>query len=178
MYIFDKRYRYIFPMSFHLITNGIYTGLAIVGVMTIFHKAGRFLKRYESEKEDHFKKAFDSTVSETIDDIHSCVESVSVITNGLTKASSVAIDLATGNKVILKKRGQFVVVEQSKAHKKQLEEMSAKVKKYEAQLKKIRGKRRGDDEEEDEISSISGGSGSEKEEIESKSASYALDGKK
>ena len=39
--------------------------------------------------------------------------------------------------------------------------MSAKVKKYESQLKKIRAKRRG--EEEDDISSISGGSASEEE---------------
>lgn len=169
-------------MSFHLITNGIYTGLAIVGVMTLFNKAGKFLKKYESEKEDHFKKAFDSTVSETIDDIHSCVESVSVITNGLTKVSSVAIDLATGNKVILKKKGQFMVVEQSKAQKKQLDELSAKVRKYESQLKKMRGKKgdigEGGDEEES-VSSISGESDLEEENVSARSTSgpYALDGR-
>ncbi len=128
--------------TFHLILHTLYTGCAVIGAITISNKIGKFIKQYDNEKEDNFKKAFDKSMGETINDIHSCVESVSVITNGVTRASSVAIDLCTGSKVLTRKKGQFVIVEQSKAQKQQIDELSSKLKKYESEIEKLRRNRR------------------------------------
>ncbi len=145
--------------TLHLISNGIFTGLAIIGFATISNKIGKFLKSYENEKEDHFKKAFDKSMNETLSDVHSCVESVSIITNGITKASSVAIDLATGSKVISRKKGKIAIIEQSKAQKEQIDELSKKIKKYESTIKRLKKKKSESESESDEnkstVSSLS-----------------------
>jgi hypothetical protein len=141
--------------TIHLITNGIFTGLAIIGFATISNKIGKFLKSYENEKEDHFKRAFDKSMNETLSDVHSCVESVSIITNGITKASSVAIDLATGNKVISRKKGKIAIIEQSKAQKDQIDDLSKKIKKYEHTIKKLQKKKKSNSSDEDSVSSLS-----------------------
>lgn len=140
--------------TLHLITNGIFTGLAIIGFATISNKIGKFLKKYETEKEDHFKNAFDKSINETLNDVHSCVESVSIITNGITKASSVAIDLATGNKVISRKKGKIAIIEQSKAQKEQIDDLSKKLKKYESQIKKLT-KKKSKNSDNESVSSLS-----------------------
>ncbi len=141
--------------TFHLIANGIFTGLAIIGFATISNKVGKFIKTYESEKDEHFKNAFDKSMNETISDVHSCIESVSVITNGITKASSVGIDLFTGKKVITKKKGKIAIVEQSKAEKQKIDELSQKLKKYESEIKKLKKKKQKKEDEEDDVSSVS-----------------------
>ena len=128
--------------TINLLIHSLFTGCAIVGAITISNKIGKFIKQYDNEKEENFKKAFDKSMGETINDIHSCIESVSVITNGVTRASSVAIDLCTGSKVLTRKKGQFVIVEQSKAQKQQIDELSSKLKKYETEIEKLRRKRR------------------------------------
>ncbi len=172
--------------TLHLISNGIFTGLAIIGFATISNKIGKFLKIYESEKEDHFKKAFDKSMNETLSDVHSCVESVSIITNGITKASSVAIDLATGNKVISRKKGKIAIVEQSKAQKEQIDDLSKKLKKYESQIKKLQKKKsknnRDNDSDNDNksVSSLSDNdsdndSDSDNDNADKKSKSYTLE---
>ncbi len=172
--------------TLHLITNGIFTGLAIIGFATISNKIGKFLKNYELEKEDHFKRAFDKSINETLSDVHSCVESVSIITNGLTKASSVAIDLATGSKVISRKKGKIAIVEQSKAQKEQIDDLSKKLKKYETQIKKLKKIKKNKDSDDDDssLSSLSNDE-SDDEDIDSenenklksksKSKSYTLE---
>jgi outer membrane murein-binding lipoprotein Lpp len=128
--------------TLHLIIHTLFTGCAVVGAITISNKIGKFIKQYDNEKEDNFKKAFDKSMGETINDIHSCIESVSVITNGMTRASSVAIDLCTGSKVLTRKKGQFMIVEQSKAQKQQIDELSSKLKKYESEIEKLKRKRK------------------------------------
>lgn len=128
--------------TIHLIIHTLFTGCAVVGAITISNKIGKFIKQYDNEKEDNFKKAFDKSMGDTINDIHSCIESVSVITNGVTRASSVAIDLCTGSKVLTRKKGQFMIVEQSKAQKQQIDELSSKLKKYESEIDKLKRKRK------------------------------------
>ena len=161
--------------TFHLITNGIFTGLAIIGFATISNKIGKFLKSYENEKEDHFKKAFDKSMNETLSDVHSCVESVSIITNGITKASSVAIDLATGNKVISRKKGKIAIIEQSKAQKDQIDDLSKKLKKYEHTIKKLK-KKKSKASDDESLSSLSGSdSDNENEKDNEVSKSYTLE---
>lgn len=164
--------------TLHLISNGIFTGLAIIGFATISNKIGKFLKNYETEKEDHFKKAFDKSMNETLSDVHSCVESVSIITNGITKASSVAIDLATGNKIISRKKGKIAIIEQSKAQKEQIDDLSKKLKKYELQIKKLKKKKihknESDDESDsDSLSSLSDSDG--EDDNSEKSKKYTLE---
>ena len=154
--------------TFHLILHTLYTGCAVIGAITISNKIGKFIKQYDNEKDDNFKKAFDKSMGETINDIHSCVESVSVITNGVTRASSVAIDLCTGSKVLTRKKGQFVIVEQSKAQKQQIDELSSKLKKYESEIEKLRRKRqekggKKKNHEDDERSDTEYSSGGERE---------------
>lgn len=169
--------------TLHLITNGIFTGLAIIGFATISNKIGKFLKSYENEKEDHFKKAFDKSMNETLSDVHSCVESVSIITNGITKASSVAIDLATGNKVISRKKGKIAIIEQSKAQKDQIDDLSKKLKKYEHTIKKLQKKKKSknslNNSDSESVSSLSGEedgeSDTENMENIGKSKSYTLE---
>ncbi len=144
--------------TLHLIANGLFTGLAIIGFATVSNKIGKFLKSYENEKEEHFKRAFDKSMNETLSDVHSCVESVSIITSGITKASSVAIDLATGNKVISRKKGKIAIIEQSKAQKDQIDDLSKKLKKYEHTIKKLKKKKKSknsDDESDKSLSSLS-----------------------
>ncbi len=164
--------------TIHLITNGIFTGLAIIGFATISNKIGKFLKSYENEKEDHFKRAFDKSMNETLSDVHSCVESVSIITNGITKASSVAIDLATGNKVISRKKGKIAIIEQSKAQKEQIDDLSKKLKKYEHTIKKLQKKKKSKDNDSSSVSSLSDNEESDMESIENteeKSKTYTLE---
>ncbi len=162
--------------TIHLITNGIFTGLAIVGFATISNKIGKFLKNYETEKEDHFKRAFDKSMNETLSDVHSCVESVSIITNGITKASSVAIDLATGNKIISRKKGKIAIIEQSKAQKDQIDDLSKKLKKYENTIKKLKKKKSKNSDSESNSDNESLSSLSDEEEInKEKSKTYTLE---
>ncbi len=164
--------------TLHLITNGIFTGLAIIGFATISNKIGKFLKSYENEKEDHFKRAFDKSMNETLSDVHSCVESVSIITNGITKASSVAIDIATGNKVISRKKGKIAIIEQSKAQKEQIDDLSKKLKKYEHTIKKLQKKKKSKDNDSSSVSSLSDNEESDTESIENteeKSKTYTLE---
>ncbi len=161
-------------MSGAIITNAIFTGLAIIGFATISNKIGKFLKSYENEKEDHFKRAFDKSMNETLSDVHSCVESVSIITSGITKASSVAIDLATGNKVISRKKGKIAIIEQSKAQKDQIDDLSKKIKKYEHTIKKLQ-KKKSKSSDTESVSSLSGEDESDTENIEEKSKSYTLE---
>ncbi len=155
--------------TIHLIANGIFTGLAIIGFATISNKIGKFIKTYEGEKDDHFKNAFDKSMNETIGDVHSCIESVSVITSGLTKASSVGIDLFTGKKVLTRKKGKIAIVEQSRAQKQQIDELSQKLKKYECEIKKLKRKKHKEEknsdksDDEDDRSSVSSLSDDEKE---------------
>ncbi len=141
--------------TIHLIANGLFTGLAIVGFATLSNKIGKFIKTYENEKDEHFRNAFDKTMNETIGDVHSCIESVSVITSGLTKASSVGIDLISGKKVLTRKRGKLSIVEQSRAQKEQIDELSQKLRKYEKEIKKLKKKKSKHSDDEDENSSIS-----------------------
>jgi hypothetical protein len=165
--------------TLHLIANGVFTGLAIIGFATISNKIGKFLKSYENEKEDHFKRAFDKSMNETLSDVHSCVESVSIITNGITKASSVAIDLATGNKIISRKKGKIAIIEQSKAQKEQMDDLSKKLKKYELQIKKLKKKKNkeSDSSSTESVSSLSGSENESETEGENKksSKSYTLE---
>ncbi len=159
--------------TFHLIIHTLFTGCAVVGAITISNKIGKFIKQYDNEKEDNFKKAFDKRMGDTINDIHSCIESGSVITNGGTRASSVAIDLCTGSKVLTRKKGQFVIVEQSKAQKQQIDELSSKLKKYESEIEKLRRKRKekkqqkGLDGDDDERSDTQYSSGDDAESVSS-----------
>jgi hypothetical protein len=161
--------------TIHLITNGIFTGLAIIGFATLSNKIGKFIKIYESEKDEHFKNAFDKSMNETISDVHSCIESVSVITGGITKASSVGIDLVTGKKVLTRKKGKVAIVEQSKAQKQQMDELSQKLKKYESEIKRLKKKKSKKSHKSQDDSSLSGLSEEEEEEEEKEEREYTLE---
>ena len=160
--------------TFHLIANGLFTGFAIIGFATLSNKIGKFIKTYENEKDEHFRNAFDKTMNDTISDVHSCIESVSVITTGITKASSVGIDLISGKKVLTRKKGKLSIIEQSRAQKEQIDELSQRLKKYQHEIRKLKKKKKKhSDDEDDDVSSIS----SLSDEEGTEENDYTLDGK-
>lgn len=123
---------------YNIVTNSFFTSLAIIGAGTIVAKVGVFLKTYEEEKEDPYKKAFDKTVSQTVDEVSFCIESVKKIATTTTKASSLASEIAMGTKIVEKdKSGKLIVKERGKMEE-TIEDLNKKVKKYQEELEAMK----------------------------------------
>ncbi len=123
---------------FHLLTNALYTGCAIVGVGTIINKAGKFFKIVEEEKEDGFRKAFDTTMCESIQDMNQLFDSISMISTNSVKSTILFYEIMVGNKCIQKnKEGKIVIVDGPRvveSYKGKVDELTKKLKKYEEEL--------------------------------------------
>ena len=137
----------------NLVTNTVMTGFAFVGIGTIIIKAGNFFKIIEENKEDGFKKGFDAIMLESIDEMNTCVESISIITNNFNKIFFTLYDILTGNKYIKKdKDGKIIICTKSKLYsgfKDKIEELNSKVKKYQQELNKIKKKKKDNDHNEE-----------------------------
>ncbi len=127
---------------YNIITNSFFTSLAIIGAGTIITKMGVFLKTYEEEKEDAYRKAFDKTMTQTVDEVSFCIDSVKKIATTTTKASSLASEIAMGSKVVQKdKSGKIIIQDRGKVdhqYKDTIEDLNRKVKKYQEELEKMK----------------------------------------
>lgn len=126
----------------NLLISSVMIGTSCIGVITIINKIGKLCKIIDENKVDGFKIGFDTLMLDFIDDTNKCVESISSITNNLTKISLIVYDIITGNKYIKKdKDGKIIICNKSKldtSYKNKIEELSGKVKKYKEELNKIK----------------------------------------
>ena len=123
---------------YNIVTNSFFTSLAIIGAGTIVAKVGVFLKTYEEEKEDAYKKAFDKTMTQTVDEVSFCIESVKKIATTTTKASSLASEIAMGTKIVEKdKSGKLIVKEKGKMEE-TIDDLNKKVQKYQEELEAMK----------------------------------------
>jgi len=127
----------------NLIFNSLITGFAIIGAGTVVNKAGDFFKVLENEKEDAYKKAFDSVMVESIGDLNKSVDSVQSISRNFYKILFIVIEILNGSKYIKKKKdGKIIICDKSKvssSYKEKIEELKNKVNKYREELIKAKG---------------------------------------
>ena len=91
------------------VTNILMSGFIFVGIGTFIIKVGKFLKITEENKEDSFKKGFDTIMLESIDEINICIDSISTITNNFNKIIFIVYDISVGNKYI--KKDEIIISE-------------------------------------------------------------------
>jgi hypothetical protein len=141
----------------NLVTNTIMTGFAFVGIGTFIIKIGNFFRIIEENKEDAFKKGFDTIMSESIDEMNTCVESISIITNNFNKIFFILYDILVGNKFIKKdKDGKIIICIKSKMYsgfKDKIEELNSKVKKYQQELNKMKKNKKVNNDNDNDSSS-------------------------
>lgn len=127
----------------NLIFNSLITGFAIIGVGTVVNKAGDFFKILENEKQDAYKKAFDSVMVDSIGDLNKSVDSVQSISRNFYKILFIVIEILNGSKYIKKKKdGKIIICDKSKvsgSYKEKIEELKNKVNKYREELIKVKG---------------------------------------
>ncbi len=127
---------------FNIMSSSIITGLICVGAGTMIHKIGSILKTVEEEPKDGYKKAFDKTMIQTVEEFNFCIDSVKLILKTTTKSGLLLTDIVTGNKVVQKdKDGKLFIRERSKLYgqyENTIEELSSKVKQYQEELEKMR----------------------------------------
>jgi hypothetical protein len=127
---------------FQLVSNSIYTSLAILGTGALISKVGVFLKTYEEEKHDSYKKAFDKTIISSIEELNFCIDSLKKIVTTSSRAGYLLTDLAFGNKVVQKdKSGRLFIAEKSKMYSQYegtIQNLHTKVKQYQDELEKIK----------------------------------------
>lgn len=133
-------------------------GFSCIGIGAVIIKVGNFCRIIEEDKQDGFKKGFDTIMLESIDQMNTCVESVSIITNNFNKIFFIIYDILVGNKFIKKdKDGKIIICTKSKLYtgfKDKIEELNSKVKKYQQELKKIKkNKDKDNNNDDDDISS-------------------------
>ena len=162
----------------NLVSNTIMTGFAFIGIGTIIIKAGNFFKIIEENKEDGFKKGFDAFMLESIDEVNTCVESLSIITINFNKIFFTIYDILIGNKFIKKdKDGKIIICNKTKIYsgfKDKIEELNNKVKKYQQELNKIKKDDKDDKKNKDDDNDDDNDGNDDKEEIHSDVSSDEL----
>jgi hypothetical protein len=168
----------------NLVSNTIMTGFAFVGIGTVIIKVGSFFKIIEENKEDGFKKGFDAIMLESIDEVNTCVESLSIITSNFNKIFFTIYDILIGNKFIKKdKDGKIIICNKTKLYsgfKDKIEELNNKVKKYQQELNKIKKddkddkKNKDDNDNDNENDDNDDNDNNDKEEIHSDVSSNEL----
>jgi hypothetical protein len=127
---------------FNLFTNIITTTFTCLGIATFINRLGNLLKIIEENKNDGFKKGFDTIVLESINDINKCVESISLIALKTNKMLFIIYDITIGKKIIKKdKEGKIIICNKSKLYsgfKEKINELTNKVKKYKNELNKFK----------------------------------------
>jgi len=92
------------------VTNTVMTGFTFVGIGAVIIKVGKFLKIIEENKEYSFKKGFDTIMLESIDDMNTCIESISTITNNFNKVFFIVYDISICNKYIKKDKEDKIIM--------------------------------------------------------------------
>ncbi len=127
---------------FNVVSSSIFTGLAIIGAGTFINKVGIFIKTYEEEPKDSYKKAFDKTMIQSVEEINFCIDSMKKIATTTTKSTGLVSEIMLGSKVIQKdKNGKIIISDKSKLHNQYedtISELNMKVKKYQEELKKVK----------------------------------------
>jgi len=118
-----------------LVLNSLTTAFSIIGIGTVTHKLGTFFKIMDTEKENGFKKAFDKTTLNVVEEIHFMNTSAQYIAKYTSKISILLYDLSVGNKTIKKtKDGNIILMDTDKLNVKyeeQIQELKKKLQKYE-----------------------------------------------
>ncbi len=126
----------------NILSNSLMTTFALIGAGTLINKVGVFLKTYEDEKQDSYKRAFDKTVVTSMEDINFCVDSVKRIMGSTTKAGSLVSEIMLGSKVIQKdKTGRIYISDKSKVYNQYedtISQLNMKVQKYQEELEKMK----------------------------------------
>ncbi len=127
---------------FNLITNSFFTGFALIGAGTLLNKIGVALKTMEEDPEDGYRKAFDKTMVQSLEEINFCVDSLKLIGKTSGKAGYILSDIVMGNKVVQKdKNGKLIISEKSKLYNQyndQISELNVKVQKYQEELERLK----------------------------------------
>jgi hypothetical protein len=149
---------------FGLIYSSLNTFLLLLGLGTAINKSGRFFKTLENEENDNFKKAFDKTANEIIEDFNNSFESINLISVNVSKILILFYELMIGDKMIKKtKDGKIVVDDKNNMfedYKNKINNLNNKIKNYKLKLKE--NNQELDDEEDDDEEQ----SNDENEEIE------------
>lgn len=126
----------------NIMSSSLFTGLICIGAGTMIHKIGSILKTVEEEPKDGYKKAFDKTMIQTVEEFNFCIDSVKLILKTTTKSGLLLTDIVTGNKVVQKdKDGKLYIRERSKLYgqyENTIEELSSKVRQYQEELEKMK----------------------------------------
>lgn len=119
-----------------------FTTLGLIGVCTVLHKSGTFLKTIEESEKDGYKKAFDQFIIQSIEELNFSVDSVNLLTKNSLRIIELMFDLSTGKKCVKKdKDGKIIITEQTRLneeYKGKIEELSMRIKKYQDELKKYK----------------------------------------
>ena len=125
---------------FDIVSNSFFSTLAVVGASTIIYKIGNFLKTLEEEPEDSYKKAFDKTMVNSMEEINFCFDSVKRIAGTTSKATSIISEIALGSKIVQKDRnGKIIITDKSKLqsqYENTISELHSKLEKYKHKLDK------------------------------------------
>ena len=137
---------------FGLIYSSLSTFLLLLGLGTAINKSGRFFKTLENEDNDNFKKAFDKTANEIIEDFNNSFESINLISVNVSKILILFYELMIGDKMIKKtKDGKIIVDDKNNMfedYKNKINNLNNKIKNYKQKLKE--NNQELDDEEDDD----------------------------
>ena len=152
---------------FGLIYSSLSTFLLLLGLGTAINKSGRFFKTLENEDNDNFKKAFDKTANEIIEDFNSSFESINLISVNISKILVLFYELMIGDKMIKKtKDGKIIVDDKNNMfedYKNKINNLNNKIKNYKQKLKE--NNQELEDDDEDDSSNIESDDGEEIEEV-------------
>ena len=125
---------------FDIVSNSFFSTLAVVGASTIIYKIGNFLKTLEEEPEDSYRKAFDKTMVNSMEEINFCFDSVKRIAGTTSKATSIISEIALGSKIVQKdKNGKIIITDKSKLqsqYENTISELHSKLEKYKHKLER------------------------------------------
>jgi hypothetical protein len=125
---------------FDIVSNSFFSTLAVVGASTIIYKIGNFLKTLEDEPEDSYRKAFDKTMVNSMEEINFCFDSVKRIAGTTSKATSIISEIALGSKIVQKdKSGKIIITDKSKLqsqYENTISELHSKLEKYKHKLER------------------------------------------
>ncbi len=126
----------------NIISNSFFTGLAILGTGTLINKIGKFINKYEEEKDDAYRKAFDDLMIHSVEEFNFCIDSLKKIIKSGGRGSYLLMDVMMGNKVVQKdKNGKIIISDKSKLYNNYqdtISELNEKVKGYQEELERIK----------------------------------------
>jgi hypothetical protein len=98
--------------------------------------------------------AFDKVIASTLEEVNTSFDAIGYIASYSKKIVVFLYDVVVGNKLIKKdKDGKIIVSDNSKIHscyKQKIEKLSLKLRKYQNELKKVKGEKEDDESSSDE----------------------------